>query len=106
MKTPFEILEINVEADDEAIKKAYLRKVRQHPPERDSAAFQTVRDAYEAIKTRQDRLRYALFHKPQAELNGLTAQALMAEKIIRPDTKIFTAALQESALEKLLSTLK
>ncbi|MGI9212532.1 MAG: DnaJ domain-containing protein, partial [Methylococcaceae bacterium] len=62
MKTPFEILEIDVEADDETIKKAYLRKVRQHPPERDSAAFQTIRDAYEAVKTRQDKIRHTLFN--------------------------------------------
>ncbi|MGI9212572.1 MAG: hypothetical protein ACR2HF_08875 [Methylococcaceae bacterium] len=47
-----------------------------------------------------------MFNKIQPGLSSLTAQALMAEKTSRPDTKTLTAALQESALEKLLLSFK
>ena len=60
MKNPFILLGVPETADDEAIKKAYLQQVRQHPPEREPEQFQAIRLAFEAIKTRQDRLRYRL----------------------------------------------
>ena len=57
MKTPFDLLGIPENATDEAIKKAYLQKVRQYPPERAPEQFQTIRAAFEAIKTQQQRLK-------------------------------------------------
>ena len=48
--------------DDKAIKKAYLAKVRQYPPEQAPAQFQKIRAAYEAVRTERDRMAYRLFH--------------------------------------------
>ncbi len=62
MKNPFHVLGLPEDADDEMIKKAWLRLVRQHPPERDPDRFQEIRSAYETIASRRDRLRYQLFH--------------------------------------------
>ncbi len=105
MKTPFEILDIEEDADDESIKKAYLGKVRENPPERDGTAFQTIRNAYETIQTQRHRLQYQLFHCETPDLSGLTAAALQAGSVQRPDEKILTAALSELALEQLLNVL-
>lgn len=62
MKTPYEILEVTEGADDSLIKKAYLGMVRRYPPERFPDDFQRIYQAYELIKTEQDRLSYRLFH--------------------------------------------
>ncbi len=61
MNTPYEILAVSENASDSEIKKAYLAKVRQYPPERFSELFQQIRHAYELIKTEEDRLSYSLF---------------------------------------------
>ena len=62
MQTPYELLEVDETATDEAIKKAYLRKVREFPPERNAEAFQRIRTAFEAIETDKRRREYRLFH--------------------------------------------
>ncbi len=61
MKTPFEILDVPVDADDEQIKSAYLQAVRRWPPEKYPEQFQRVRRAYEKIASRRDRLAFMLF---------------------------------------------
>ncbi len=42
------------ELSAEQLKRSYLRKVRQHPPERDPAGFQQVRQAYELLQQRSN----------------------------------------------------
>lgn len=37
-------------ADDEALRAAYLEKVRQHPPDREPDLFESIRDAYEQLR--------------------------------------------------------
>lgn len=84
MQNPFDLLGIAEDADDDAIKKAYLQQVREHPPERDPERFQAIRAAYEAIKTRQDRLRYRLFEQEAPDLTGLMVSALHGGSRRRP----------------------
>jgi hypothetical protein len=43
-------LGLTVPTSAEAIRRAYLRSVRAHPPERDPEGFRRVRDAYELLK--------------------------------------------------------
>lgn len=62
MKTPYEILAVSKHSDDSEIKKAYLAKVRQHPPERDPELFQKIRQAYELIQSEEHRMSYSLFY--------------------------------------------
>lgn len=76
MPNPFDLLGVAETADDDAIKKAYLHRVREYPPERDPDRFQAIRAAYEAIKTRPDRLRYRLFQQEPPDLAELVAMAL------------------------------
>ena len=47
---PYEILGVPETAPMEEIRKAYLRKVRLSPPERDPAGFKTIRKAYAQLQ--------------------------------------------------------
>ena len=76
MPNPFAVLGVAETADDDAIKKAYLQQVREHPPERNPERFQVIRAAFEAIKTRPNRLRYRLFGQETPDVAGLVANAL------------------------------
>ncbi|HTS31068.1 MAG TPA: J domain-containing protein [Bryobacteraceae bacterium] len=57
---PFHILEIPPEAGDEEIRSAYLRKVKEYPPDRAPAQFEKVRDAYELLRDPRRRTRHLL----------------------------------------------
>jgi len=61
MKTPYTILAVSEQDDDQTIKKAYLEAVRNNPPDRHPERFRNIRRAYEQIATRRDRLFYELF---------------------------------------------
>lgn len=65
MSDPYLTLGLAPDADDAAVRRAYLAAVSACPPERDPARFQALRAAYEAICTRRARLAQALFdHNP------------------------------------------
>ncbi|NOQ34966.1 MAG: DnaJ domain-containing protein [Methylococcaceae bacterium] len=97
MLTPFEILELSETANDEAIKKAYLKKVRQYPPEQAPDKFQQIRDAYELIKTERLRISYQLFNHEKPDFLQLLAQTLKSNGAIkRVDETLFTKTLAES----------
>ena len=96
MTNPFQVLGVPETADDWAIKKAYLRQVRQYAPERAPERFQAIRSAFEAIQTRRDRLRYQLFHAgpPSAAelLEGLASDARAG----RPTMELLQRALAQT----------
>jgi len=75
MKTAYEILGIPPDQEDDAIKQAYLIKVKQYPPEQASEQFQKIRSAYEAIKDKKSRINYELFYQPEANFDKLLARA-------------------------------
>ena len=45
----------------DAIRRAYLRQVRAHPPERDPEGFRRVREAYEIEPIGQERARLGAY---------------------------------------------
>ncbi|RKZ37949.1 MAG: molecular chaperone DnaJ [Gammaproteobacteria bacterium] len=96
MKTPFDILDINEDASDKAIKKAYLQKVRQYPPERAPEQFQRIRAAFEAIMNRQQRLKYQLFHHEVPSFSTLLGRGLQIGKPQRPPKEVLIQALNQS----------
>ena len=96
MKNPFVLLGVPENADDETIKKAYLQQVRQHPPEREPEQFQAIRLAFEAIKTRRDRLRYRLFQQEAPDVEALVETALRGGIGKRPTEQQFLRTLTES----------
>ncbi len=64
-KSPYEILEVSETASFEEIRKAYLRKVRLSPPEKDPEGFKTIRKAYGLLKdsAQRKKLDLSLFRR-------------------------------------------
>jgi curved DNA-binding protein CbpA len=104
VETPYEILGVGEDADDEAIKKAYLRKVREFPPEQNAEAFRRIRDAYEHIGTDKQRREYRLFHRGKPDVSALLKQALRPGKAERPDAATLIGALAEGVAGHLSDT--
>lgn len=86
MKTAFEILEVEPDADNARIKSAYLSMVKRFPPEQFPEEFQTVYRAYELIKTSEDRLRYRLFYCSLPEPSDIASLLLDGRKENAPPT--------------------
>ncbi len=76
METAFDVLEVVEDASDELIKKAYLQKVREYPPEQAPEQFQRIRLAFEAIQTQRQRLKYQLFHHEPPSIDVFLKQLL------------------------------
>lgn len=102
MQTPFEILGVDEDTDDAAIKKAYLAKVKEFPPEHQAEAFQRIRVAFELIQTDKQRRNYRLFHVDRPDFDTLLRQALRPGAVARPEADLLAGALAESALADLL----
>ena len=69
---PWEILGVAMEADDEEIRAAYLRKVRQFPPDRAAEEFEQVRDAYVVLRDPRRRCQQMILAAdPAADLISL-----------------------------------
>ncbi len=76
MISPYIVLGVSMDADDDAVRQAYVDAVRRHPPERDPDGFRRVRAAYERIRTRRDRIRYRLFCTDDVTAEELAAAVL------------------------------
>ena len=59
---PHLVLGVPPDANDAAIRQAYLNAVKESPPEADPKRFQAVSQAYEKIKDQQSRHRHLLFN--------------------------------------------
>lgn len=55
-ETAVRILGISQDADDDEIRAAYLKKVKEHPPDRAPEQFERVRDAYKLLRDPRKRL--------------------------------------------------
>lgn len=62
---PYLVLDVPETATDDDVRRAYLLKLRDFPPERAPEEFQRVCDAYALIKTELDRARLRLFGMPR-----------------------------------------
>ena len=104
MQTPFEILDVADDADDETVKKACLKKVREHPPEHSAEAFQRIRSAFEMIQTDKQRRKYRLFHLERPDFQNLLRQTLRPGVVQRPDGNTLLGALTEGVIDGLLKS--
>ncbi len=53
-------LDVDVDVDGQALRAAYVRQVKAHPPDTDPEGFERIRDAYELLRDPQRRLRHQL----------------------------------------------
>lgn len=102
---PYLLLGVPTQAGDDEINKAYLQKVRQFPPERSPRTFEQIRAAYEAIRTRRDRLRFHLIPAEPPDLHSLVAGLLNADHAAAqlPSEELLLQALAEGLLEQNLN---
>lgn len=70
---PFLVLDVPVDATDEQVRAAYQNLLRRYQPEHRPREFQTIQEAYQAIRTAADRQRWQLFHLPLGRIGPLEA---------------------------------
>ena len=81
MTDPYDVLGVDRDADDEAIRRRYLELVRENPPERAPERFAEIREAY-------DRLRDPIVHLEARLLDDKTThtfEKLLAD--LRPNLR-------------------
>ncbi len=96
MKTPYQILDVAVEASDVEIKQAYLRQVKENPPDRDQQKFQSIHHAFTLIRDKKSRVNHALFTLPVANFEQLIDQALNTDKPLELTAANFNKLLRAS----------
>ena len=60
---PYLVLCLPPDADDQTIRQAYLKAVKESPPDSNPTRFQAVSRAYEQIKDQARRHRHTLFDR-------------------------------------------
>lgn len=86
MIDPYRILGVDLSASDETIRAAYLAAIRESPPERDRARFESVRTAYETIGELRRRVAHSLFDCSLPTLDDLLS-AVTSDFEPRPPTE-------------------
>ena len=67
MTDPRKVLGVPPNAGEEEIRAAYLRKVKEYPPDRSPEEFEKIRDAFEALRDPRQRTRaHVAFHRSGA----------------------------------------
>ena len=64
---PYVVLGLGLDADEKAIRSAYLEKIKAFPPEREPEQFERIRDAYALLRDPRRRIKYMLFHSDRGE---------------------------------------
>lgn len=54
----YEVLELEVDASIDEVKKAYKTLLRKHPPEKDPDEFKKIRNAYEVLSNQKSKAEY------------------------------------------------
>ena len=68
MHNPYEILNLKLDCDDVAVRRAYLDKIKEFPPEQFPEQFRLISEAYELIKDKNRRVKFSFLDKdPGAE---------------------------------------
>lgn len=71
MNDPYQLLGIGRDADDTAVRAAYLAAVRLCPPERDAVRFAALHKAFAGLATSRQRLAHDLFDRQPPTLAGV-----------------------------------
>lgn len=88
---PYLVLGVPVEADDRAIRQAYLEAIRTATPEHDPQRFQALTTAYSQIKDEPSRHRYTLFNTAASGESPLDAFLAAACLLPTPGPPTFNA---------------
>lgn len=91
---PRKLLGVGCGATEEDIRKAYLSKIKEYPPERSPVEFEKIRDAYDVLRTPRKRI-YAMLDSvdPSASIESLFDGATIKRRFVGPAP--WLAALKE-----------
>lgn len=81
---PATILGVSPEAGEAEIRAAYLRKVREHPPDRSPREFERIRDAYGLLRDPHRRVERMLHADPDAPFVSLLDETVPSPKHVGP----------------------
>ena len=80
------VLGIPDNASEEEIRAAYLKKVKEHPPDRSPEEFERIRDAYETLRDPRRRTREMLVAAdPFASFTSLFAGPESGRQYVGPN---------------------
>lgn len=82
---PRQLLGVSPEAGDEEIRAAYLRKVKEYPPDRAPREFERVRDAYESLRDPRRRTLHLLSANPKQPLVSLLDGRVSERRFTGPE---------------------
>lgn len=94
MSDPYLTLGVPPDADDAAVRAAYLAAVKASPPERDPRRFEALRAAYESLCDRRARLAQALFDQSPPTLADLLDKTQPVGAPRRPDRALIDVLLR------------
>jgi curved DNA-binding protein CbpA len=57
MIDPHQVLGVSPDAGEEDLRAAYVRKVKEYPPDRSPEEFERIRDAYDNLRDPRKRMR-------------------------------------------------
>ena len=81
-----QVLGVPENATDEEIRAAYLKKVKEHPPERAPEEFERIRDAYETLRDPRKRTQDMLLASdPSAPLRSLFGTLEPERRFVGPN---------------------
>ncbi|HXD88284.1 MAG TPA: DnaJ domain-containing protein [Urbifossiella sp.] len=76
MADPYRVLDLPLDASDETIRRRYLELAREFTPERNPERFAAVREAYEKIKSLNDRVKHRLYDAGKEDtIDSITQEA-------------------------------
>ncbi|MGB5300167.1 MAG: molecular chaperone DnaJ [Thiogranum sp.] len=94
MQDPYLTLGVARDATDDNIHQAYLTAIRCCPAEQDPEVFQSIRTAYESIRTKKARLEYALFNTDLPTPADLLERLAKGSQPRRPGLDLFRELLR------------
>ena len=99
---PRQVLGVAPEAGDEEIRAAYLRKVKEYPPDRSPREFEKVRDAYEILRDPRRRTQQMMLSTdPKQSLASLLEGRVSERRYSGPEPWLAVLREPKAAQSKL-----
>lgn len=96
---PWSILDVPPEAGDDEIRAAYMRKVKECPPDRCGPEFEQIRDAYGQLKDPYRRARHLILGAtPDRPLESLLDDVPVTRRRVGPE--LWLAAMKSQRKER------
>ena len=80
------MLGVDLDADEQQVRAAYVRLIKVYPPDKDPERFEQLRDAQQLLHDPQQRTRHVLFAvDPEAPLVALLDDQAQRHRYVGPE---------------------